>query len=493
MDTHVLVIGAGPVGLTMAAELARYGCAVRIVDKAAARTDKSKALVVWSRSLELIDRMGCGPAFLAAGHRATGAAIFANHHEIGHIGFDDVDSPHPYGLMIPQSETERLLETHLESLGVTVERGVEVIGFFDAEDSVTADLRHADGREETVTVAWLVGCDGAHSIARRTLSLPFQGETELSDFILADIHLSGRAPASDQVTLYWHADGLLALFPITADRWRVIADIGPAQGTAHRADPTLAEVQALLDARGPGGIQAGDPVWLASFRINERKVADYRVGRVFLAGDAAHIHSPAGGQGMNTGMQDAFNLAWKLALVCDGACPPEPLLGSYSAERSPVGDQVLRNATRLTDMAVTQNRLVQSVRNTVAHVLLGLSAVQHGAADQLTEVTIGYPHSPLNGPHARLVGPAPGQRVPPRDGEPPIGAGRHPRFTLFADEVAGALALRTRFPALVDQTLRPPLAEGGIWLVRPDGYVAATAHAGDWTDIAGCLAGLSSN
>jgi 2-polyprenyl-6-methoxyphenol hydroxylase-like FAD-dependent oxidoreductase len=376
---------------------------------------------------------------------------------------------------------------------VTVERGVEVTGFTAAEDSVTATVRHPDGRQETVVAAWLAGCDGAHSIARRTLGLEFQGETELSDFILADVHLSGSPPPADRIALYWHADGLLALFPIAADRWRVIADAGPAQGTGHRADPTLAEVQALLDARGPGNIQVGDPVWLAAFRINERKVADYRVGRVFLAGDAAHIHSPAGGQGMNTGMQDAFNLAWKLALVCDGTCKPEPLLASYSAERSPVGDQVLKNATRLTDIAVTQNRLVQSVRNTLAHLLLGLSAVQHGAADQLTEVTIGYPDSPLNGPHARLTGPAPGERVPPRSGEPPIGTGGHPRFTLFADDAAGALALVTRFPALLDHHLRPPLAEGGIWLVRPDGYVAATAHAGDWTDMAACLALLSSN
>ena len=149
-------------------------------------------------------------------------------------------------------------------------------------------------------------------------------------------------PTRERLTVTWHSEGVLALFPITEDRYRVIADTGNATSDARRSDPTLEEIQAVLDRRGPGGIKATAPIWLAAFRINERKVADYRDGRVFLAGDAAHIHSPAGGQGMNTGMQDACNLAWKLALVCHGGCAEAPLLDSYSLERSAVGDEVLK-------------------------------------------------------------------------------------------------------------------------------------------------------
>jgi 2-polyprenyl-6-methoxyphenol hydroxylase-like FAD-dependent oxidoreductase len=155
----VLVVGAGPVGLTMAAELARYGVSVRIVDRAAQRTDKSKALVLWSRSLELIDRMGCGDSFVAAGLRVRAANIIAGHREIAQVRLDRVESPHPYALMLPQSETERLMERHLNTCGGRVERQVELTGFAPGADKVVATLHHADGREEAVEAAWLVGCD----------------------------------------------------------------------------------------------------------------------------------------------------------------------------------------------------------------------------------------------------------------------------------------------------------------------------------------------
>jgi 2-polyprenyl-6-methoxyphenol hydroxylase-like FAD-dependent oxidoreductase len=162
-------------------------------------------------------------------------------------------------------------------------------------------------------------------------------------------------------------------------------------------EPTLEEVQAILDERGPGGITASAPIWLTGFRINERKIADYRSGRVFLAGDAAHIHSPAGGQGMNTGIQDACNLAWKLALVSRGVCAAEPLLGSYSMERSPVAEMVLAGAGRITTIALMRGDIKQSIRNHLASLIFGMSPVQKKLADVLTELSIGYPHRPLNG------------------------------------------------------------------------------------------------
>ncbi len=487
MQPSVIVVGAGPVGLTMAAELARYGISVRIVDKAENATDKSKALVLWSRTLELLDRAGCADQFVAAGLKVDAASIIAGGKTIGRVGFASVASPYPYALMLPQSETERLLEAHLGTLGVSVERQVEMVGFTDTRSGVMTRLRHPDGREETVETGWLIGCDGAHSTVRHTLGLSFLGETLRSDWFLADIHLAGvRVPTSELAT-YWHEDGVLVLFPISPGRYRVIADLHHSAG-AHLADPTLGEVQAVLDRRGPGSLVASDPIWLSAFRINERMVGEYRSGRVFVAGDAAHIHSPAGGQGMNTGMQDAFNLAWKLALVCRGDGAADPLLDSYSAERSAVGAQVLANAGRLTALAVMQNRAAQAVRNLAGSVLLGLAPVRRAMVDTLAEVTIGYPRSPLNGPHAHgLGGPAPGERVPPVAGQVPVGAGNAPRFALFAGPDDAADRLLQDHRNLLESAIRPPLGKDGIWLVRPDGYVALAVERGRWAEVSAYL------
>jgi hypothetical protein len=179
-------------------------------------------------------------------------------------------------------------------------------------------------------------------------------------------------------------------------------------------------VQAIIDRRGPGGLKAFSPIWLAGFRINGRKVAEYRSGHIVLLGDAAHVHSPAGGQGMNTGMQDAFNLTWKLALVIRGACA-DRLLDSYSPERSGVGDELLRAAGRLTAIGTLKSSTLQSLRNLVGHFMFGLTPVQHAFADSMTEVAIGYSCGPLNGPAVREEsGPKPGERVAPRSGEPPV-------------------------------------------------------------------------
>jgi 2-polyprenyl-6-methoxyphenol hydroxylase-like FAD-dependent oxidoreductase len=470
-----LVAGAGPVGLTLAIELARYGIEVRIVDVAPARSVTSKALVIWSRTLELIERTGCAPAFLNEGNIVTAASIAAGKKPIGRITFDGVASPYPYALMLPQSDTERLLEAHLNGLGVFVERGVQLTRFTAADEAVTSTLRHADGREEVIETDWLAGCDGAHSAVRHALGMDFAGDTLASDWILADVHLTGISTPRSELQFIWHENGVLALFPITQNRYRVIADVGTSAG-APRRDPTLAEVQAVMDRRGPGNIQVSEPVWLASFGINERKVRDYRVNRVFLAGDAAHIHSPAGGQGMNTGMQDAFNLAWKLALVASGVCAPEPLLSSYSTERSEVGDRIVAATGYATALAVTKNPAVQFVRNRVAHFALGFAAARRTVAETLTEVSIGYPRGPLTHEvsHVHAI-PRAGSRAPIRSNEPVVGAGRTPRFALFSAASDAATRLCAQNADLLDQVVREPFEPRSLWLVRPDGYVGLAA------------------
>jgi len=479
MTMEVLVAGAGPVGLAMAAELARYGVSVRIVEKAAQRTDKSKALVVWSRTLELMDRMGCTPTFLAAGRKATAANMFAGSKRLAHIEFGGVDTPYPFALMIPQSETEHLLEQHLNGLGVQVERSVELLQFAGDASRVTSTLRHADGSEETVESAWLIGCDGAHSTVRHGLGVGFEGDTMTSDWILADVHVEDM-PAAADVNVFWHADGVLAVFPISETRFRVIADGGESKGSQPPPDPTMEQVQQLLDDRGPGGVRATDPIWLAGFRINERKVKDYRVGRVFLVGDAAHIHSPAGGQGMNTGIQDACNLAWKLALVCHGTCAPEPLLGSYSIERSAVGEEVLKAAGRVTTIAIMRGEVKQTIRNHIAALVFGFKPVRDEMAEMMTEISIGYPDSPLNGPgNSEHETPRAGERAPIRVGETPVGGGERPRFALCTEWDAKTAQLLAKFPTLLEAEVRRPYSDDGLWLIRPDGYVALATRRGE--------------
>jgi 2-polyprenyl-6-methoxyphenol hydroxylase-like FAD-dependent oxidoreductase len=520
-----LIVGAGPVGMTMAAALTRHGVGVRIVDKGPTPTDKSKALVVWARTLELLDTVASAEPFLKAGRFLRGANINGNGKRVAHIPFEPAGAPYPKPLMLAQSETERLLTEHLRSVGVNIERSVELTALSDQGDHVRATLRRADRREESVRCDWLLGCDGAHSIVREQVGLEFAGEAEQNDWLLADVRIEGPLP-NDELSIFWHHKGLVAYFPFGAGRCRVVADIGPAHGTGRPPDPSLAEVQAIVDERGPGGLRLVDPIWLAGFRIHERKVADYRRGRVFLAGDAAHIHSPAGCQGMNTGMQDAFNLAWKLALVHKGRGRADVLLDSYARERGAVGEMVLRNAGRLTRFAMLRNPVAQFLRNRIFSLVFRLPSVRRNFAMYLTELAVHYPHSPLNGSDdgtAWKRGVRPGDRLPDarlRDAKTnkerrllaALDEPRHallllpdkaaaPILTAFAD-IARRVA--KEFPELIRGHLIVPAATApardafdAVWLdpeesvmkslgacdaamvlVRPDGYVAFRGHAG---------------
>ncbi len=511
-DSRVpLVVGAGPVGLTMASELARHGAGCRIIDCAAAPSQTSKALAIFPRTLEVFETMGIADRFVAAGHRLHGLSLHHRLEQIARIEFASVASPFPFALGLPQSETERLLSEHLDAFGIAVERGVELTSLTQTSEAVRAVLRHADGREETMETPWVVGCDGAHSTTRHTLGMDFEGAQYDESFILADVQLES-ALARDRVHLFLGDDGVLGVVPFSENRWRIVANIPPDSRDQSLLDVTLDEVQALLDRRGPPQDRASDPVWMARFHISHRKVRQFRRLRVFLAGDAAHIHSPAGGQGMNTGIQDAFNLAWKLALVVCGRAPAQ-LLASYHVEREPVARDVLNLTDRITRMATMRNSVAQGVRDFLLPRVSGIDFVGDKIADRLAELNVSYRTSPIVANHG-------GGRVKAGDRAPDAelrDENRQARrlFELFQEPrhvllvflgASGSTAANSEglgsaigglpagtidsyrivrgqsdLPAELRDTSGLAhdvygLIEGGVVLVRPDGYIAYRSH-----------------
>ncbi len=330
--------------------------------------------------------------------------------------FEELDSPYPFILDLAQSETEKLLGTQLANLGISIERQVELLDLTQDELGVTATLRHADGQEEPVRCKWLIGCDGAHSNVRHLLNMPFVGSTYPEDFALADVQVHWSL-AADEMHILLHEDGIVAAFPLPGGRYRLIVETSEHTHEENQPDPTLEDLQRYLKERGPAGATASDPVWISAFRIHARKVEHYRQGHVFLAGDAAHIHSPAGGQGMNTGIQDVYNLAWKLALV-NGNHAPMALLDSYEAERHPVAESVLQTTDLMIRMATLHQPLSQQVRNRLVPILSQIEVVQHRFVDQISEISIHYRNSPIVSEHSSLPGrllthkgPKPGDRA----------------------------------------------------------------------------------
>jgi 2-polyprenyl-6-methoxyphenol hydroxylase-like FAD-dependent oxidoreductase len=388
MVTDVLVVGAGPVGLVAACELARRGVRVRIVDKLSAPTTESRAILVHARSLEMLDQLGIAGTLLDTGVLTYAMRMHAGGREIARVGLDTVDSAFPYSLTTAQTETERVLTERLAELGVTVDRGVELTELEQDTDGVGATLARASGTTETSEVRWVVGADGGHSSVRRLVGTRLAGSFKGEWFILGDVEGRHELDGSSMYS-YFGPTGPLLVFPMRGNRARLIAQIdGPT------AEPTLDALQRIVDQRAGGGIRITESHWLTDFEIHHAQVPAYRHGRVFLAGDAAHVHSPAGGQGMNTGIQDAANLAWKLASTVDGR-GGDRLLDSYQAERHPVAAAVIKSTTLMTTVGTLDHGLAIRLRNEVIHAATALAPIQHVLADQLEETTLRYRHSPI--------------------------------------------------------------------------------------------------
>ncbi len=343
------------------------------------------------------------------------------------VPFDDIgpiDTEFPFILFISQAATEGVLGDHLASVGQRVDRGVEVTSLVADNSGVVCTLRHLDGGEEQVRADFVAGCDGAHSFVRKAADIPFKGDAYPETFVLGDVEVDG-AIIPNALNLFFGANGVAAFFPLGRPRtWRMIAiappEVGAEINPTDRPQLTLDELQRIADVSVPIPLRLRDPDWLANFRLHHRQAEHYRSGRFFLAGDAAHVHSPAGGQGMNTGLQDAWNLGWKLALVVRGV-GKDRLLDSYEAERLPVGRFLLRYTDRLFGQfarAAKGGVIANIVRTVFVRILLPrvmASPKRRARAFRiLSQLGIRYRSSPIvqEGQPGLNVGPRPGDRFP---------------------------------------------------------------------------------
>src|SRR5277367_4884994 len=407
--TDVLVVGAGPVGLVAGCELARRGIRVRVIDTLAQPTEQSRAIAVHARSLDMFDRMGIVDELVSTGIKATAMQMYAGHRKLFRVPFGDVDSAFPFTLTTAQTETERVLGDHLHSLGVTVERGVELVALSQDDHGVHLTLRHEDGSTERGGTSWVIGADGGHSTLRRLVGTKLAGSFVGERFLLGDVDAEHRLDL-DSMHTFFSPDGPVVVLPMQDGRMRFLAEVRDVPGTPMNLNPSQEELQAVIDKR-IGGIRLLRSHWLTSFEIHHARVPAYRWGRVFLAGDAAHIHSPAGGQGMNTGMQDAFNLAWKLAAVLRGDAG-DTLLDSYEAERLPVAQSVISFTNLLTKVG-TLSGMPRRIRDAVVQMLSHVPAVRRALADLSEEVNIAYRNSPIAvGRRPRSAKVAAGEHVP---------------------------------------------------------------------------------
>ena len=393
-ETEVLIVGAGPVGLALALEVQRFGIRFRIVEKKAERSRTSKALGLQPRVSEVFGILGIKAEFDARGFGDIRAVNFhSGARKLLRIAIQQpVDQAgreacQPRLLIIPQSETEEILERTLEARGSFVERRRDLVGLEQNRDRVLARVRSDNGEEQTITAQFLVSCEGAHSIVRKQAGFSFAGTTMPMRFLLADVTIDWDRP-DNEVQVWFHRDGVMGALPFGGQKWRLIIECA-AKARGEPEEVTLSHVRQIVSERVAANIGIRDPVWLSDFRINARMVDRFRDRRLFVAGDAAHIHSPLGGQGIATGIQDASNLAWKIAAVLrDGA--PESLLDTYEEERKPIARAVLRETTAASRVVFAMNPVLRFVRERLVFPILGTEFVQRQLFKKVSQLEVKY-------------------------------------------------------------------------------------------------------
>ena len=416
----ILVVGGRTTGLMTACELARHGVPVRIIDKSPGIDPHCRATVLHSRTLEIFQDLGIVDAILGEGAPLAGGYQYANGQPFMHVRYGDVDSPYRYAISLGQNRIEGILERRLNHFGVQVEWQTELLDFTSGPDSVFATIRCADGSEATVQTPWLVGCDGAHSKVRHVNLEGFTGEEDPHQYVLADVVIDGQLSRDE-----WHGfltdAGTLYFFLLPAPRTLIVADI-PEHHDPATESPTLDDINALLSERGPKGVRISEPRWLAYFRIHYRLARHYGKGRTFLAGDAVHVHSLIGGQGMNTGIQDAYNLAWKLGLVMRGLAPAS-LLESYEIERRQVGEDVVKATKKMTEAAEAFSHLSPAEREKLYFNAVIPEAERLVEARHREELDLDYRKSPICVEAGPNVAGGPGFRWGPHAGAQTLDAG----------------------------------------------------------------------
>jgi len=516
----VVIVGAGPTGVLLAIELARRGVEVRVLDKQLARSPESRAIGIHARTLELFHQLGIVEEFLDLGHQVNGAMFHTHARHSTRVRFGRIDSPYPFMLTLSQAETQRILDEKLERLGVTIERGAEVAGIEGDATGVELVTVAADrSRERTLHTDWLIGCDGARSVVRRSLNMSFDGDEYGQDWLMAEVSIDWPLP-HDHFHVFAYTPSVLPAFPLPSHRWRVFVPQVPDRAVAEREAPTMKEIERLVAERGPAGIRIGDPTLLAAFHCYRRHTKIMRSGRVFLAGDAAHVHSPAGGQGMNTGLGDAFNLGWKLSLVVQGQATTD-LLDTYQRERVPIAEGVLGLTHALVKTFTMPSSGKRWLRDRLLPVASRTPVAERRFVNRMAQVSHNYRSGPLSTRNARPLSEpvASGERLPDvegleRDGRAIrtldlLSGGAHTLLILSGERNGLALADETaaRFdrrdglirtitvapgadphhPGVVaDPQLRAHrrfrARRGRLLLVRPDGYVACSAPL-DRTDL----------
>ena len=391
----VLIVGAGPTGMMLACVLCRFGLRIRLIDAGRGPTPWSKAQVLHARTLELLEQLGIVEPFLQQGRPLHTLSMYTpDCKRLFQFQVGEPDSLYPYMLSLPQRETELLLIEHLQRCGVVIERQTRLVGLSQDDRCVSAYLERAgDGSKTGILSHYVVGCDGLHSTVRQLLQIDFSGNTYRQRVLQADVRIDWPLQhAEDEVVGFVSEHGPLGAFPLPGEhRYRLMVfDAGLA--------PTLENFQYLVDSRGPAGARVSDPAWMNEYTIHCRLASHYRLGRVFLAGDAVHAHSPSTGQGMNTGMQDAFNLGWKLGLVVKQRGQPA-VLDSYEAERRPVAARLLTTTDASTqglqELLTMYSPVAQGLRNVLVRFLAPLGMVQRSVSRTLSMLDVSYERSPL--------------------------------------------------------------------------------------------------